>query len=85
MKLFAGCLIATLLILQVKSFILEVLPNQMLNFTMLTQSLEISLIGHLHYVDNLCNLEKYFVLPQRFGNIKDFVITPRQQECAVGI
>lgn len=41
-------------------------------------------MGHLHYIDNLCELERDYKMPQRFGKILDFVITPRQQHCPVG-
>lgn len=67
-----------------RSVVLQVLPDQTLNFTWLTEPFEHALVGHLHYMDNLCEIDKWYKMPQRFGYIQDFVITPRQQNCSVG-
>ena len=72
------------LLAQARAIVLQVLPDLTLNYTMLTEPYEHSLVGHLHYMDNLCELDKWFKMPQRFGQIQDFVIAPRQQNCSVG-
>ena len=52
-----------------KSQILTVLPTTQLNYTVLKQPSQNVMIGHLHYMDDLCNMNngivyKYHALDQ---------------------